>query len=90
MTIQEVLNEIAGERLCADDHKNDQRCHGCTAHLVRHEMANDLAPKVEAALRETALEMAELIAGSVIKSLITERELKRCVTAGIAKLGETT
>ena len=45
-------------------------------------IANELAPKVEAALRETV----EMMAFRVNDGFYTDEDMKECVTAGIGKL----
>lgn len=48
MTLEEAISEMflddIGDRLCADQHRGDNKCHGCTAHMAQRELADRLVP----------------------------------------------
>ena len=50
MNVREALEKTRGERFCVHEGYDD-RCHNCTAWLVRGEVYADLAPVIERALR---------------------------------------
>ena len=80
MTVREALDKIAGESLCHSC--GDQRCHACTAHMVRHEMAEEIAPDFERALRAAYLEACLDDDSRKI------RDSNHGVTAGVAAMME--
>ena len=53
MTFTEALLKMCGVRACVDDHAYwDNSCHQCTAAIAKRELIHEeLAPKIEAALR---------------------------------------
>ena len=89
MNVRNALETIRGTRYC--DHEGfDDRCHNCTAWLVKGEVYADLAPVIEKALRVTAQKMAELLAHELQTGTRGDPKelLAKCVTAGVAAMVE--
>lgn len=86
-TVREALEANSPVRGCIDDHVHfGNNCHQCTASLAQFELNDRHAPKMEAALRETALEMRRRL--GVAKA--GDNLVESCVTAGIEAMGEKT
>ena len=89
MNVREALDKIAGESLCHSC--GDQRCHACTAYMVRHEMAEELAPNFERALRASAERMGDILIAEETTTdtpIAIEEVFDECVTAGVTAMIE--
>ena len=95
MNVQGVLEDIRGERICADDHMHwDNHCHACTGYLAQGELVDRLAPIIEKALR--AEHTAGIAAGYLLGSegrYISDLVMKHALmgyepTAGVAAMPE--